>query len=87
MNKNDLIAAMAEKAGLTKAQAKSALDAFTATTSEALKNGDKISITGFGAFEVKERAARKGRNPQTNTEIEIPAKSIVRFKAGSELKF
>ncbi len=85
MNKSELIDAMAEKAGLTKVQAKSALDAFMCSTSEALKKGDKISLIGFGTFEVKNRPARKGLNPATKKAINIPAKNVVRFKVGSKL--
>ena len=85
MNKSELIDAMAEKAGLTKVQAKSALDAFMCSTSEALKKGDKISLIGFGTFEVKNRPARKGLNPATKKAINIPAKNVVKFKVGSKL--
>lgn len=85
MNKNDLIVAMAEKAGLTKAQAKCALGALLDSTAEALKAGEKISLIGFGTFSVNERKARKGHNPQTKETITIPAKKVVKFKAGSRL--
>lgn len=85
MNKNELIDAMAEKAGLTKVQAKNALDAFMCATSETLKKGDKLSLVGFGTFQVKERAARKGMNPKKGEMIEIPAKNVVKFKAGAQL--
>lgn len=85
MNKSELIDSMAEKAGLTKVQAKNALDAFMCTTSEALKNGDKLSLIGFGTFEVKNRPARKGHNPKTKKAINIPAKNVVRFKVGAKL--
>lgn len=85
MNKSELIDSMAEKAGLTKVQAKNALDAFMCTTSEALKKGDKLSLIGFGTFEVKNRPARKGHNPKTNKAINIPAKNVVRFKVGAKL--
>lgn len=85
MNKSELIDAMAEKAGLTKAQAKGALDAFMCTTGEALKKGDKISLVGFGTFQVKDRAARKGLNPHTGKSIKIAAKKVVKFKAGAKL--
>ncbi|MCQ2292192.1 MAG: HU family DNA-binding protein [Bacteroidales bacterium] len=85
MNKNELIDAIAEKAGLTKVQAKSALDAFMCTTTDALKKGDKITLVGFGTFQVNERAARKGHNPKTHETIEIPAKKSVKFKAGASL--
>ncbi|MCR9172866.1 MAG: HU family DNA-binding protein [bacterium] len=85
MNKAELIDAMAESAGLSKADAKRALDAFVGATADALKKGDRISLVGFGSFSVSERAARTGRNPQTGKEIQIAAKNVVRFKAGSEL--
>lgn len=76
---------MAESAGLSKADAKRALDGFVNATTAALKKGDRISLVGFGSFSVSERAARTGRNPQTGKEIQIAAKNVVRFKAGSEL--
>ena len=85
MNKAELIEAMASSAKLSKADAKRALDAFIDTTSGALKKGDRVALVGFGSFSVSKRAARKGRNPQTGKEIQIKAKNVVRFKAGSEL--
>jgi DNA-binding protein HU-beta len=85
MNKAQLIDAMAEKAGLTKADAKKALDAFTDTTTAALKGGDRVALIGFGTLSVAERGARTGRNPQTGKEIKIPAKKVVKFKAGADL--
>ena len=85
MNKAELIDAMAESAGLSKADAKRALDGFVDATTTALKKGDRISLVGFGSFSVSKRAARTGRNPQTGKEIKIAAKNVVRFKAGSEL--
>lgn len=85
MNKTELINSMAEKAGLTKAQAKNALDAFMCSTTDALKKGDKISLVGFGTFATLERKARKGHNPKTNEIINIPAKKVIKFKAGSGL--
>jgi DNA-binding protein HU-beta len=85
MNKAELIDAMAENAGLSKADAKKALDAFTNTISGALKSGDRISLVGFGSFSISERSARTGRNPQTGKELKIAAKKVVKFKAGSEL--
>ncbi|MFO8087828.1 MAG: HU family DNA-binding protein [Bacteroidales bacterium] len=85
MNKAELIEAMASEANLTKADAKKALDAFIGTTSKALKKGDRISLVGFGSFSISKRASRKGRNPQTGKEIQIPAKKVVKFKPGSEL--
>ena len=87
MNKAQLIDAIAKKAGLTKADAKKALDAFVETTTDTLKQGDKIALVGFGTFGVTKRAARKGRNPQKPNEIiNIPAKNVVKFSVGSELK-
>jgi DNA-binding protein HU-beta len=85
MNKSELIDAMADQAGLTKADAKKALDGFINATSDALKKGDRVALVGFGSFSVSERNARTGRNPQTGKEITIPAKKVVKFKAGSEL--
>lgn len=85
MNKAELIDAMAEGAGLTKADAKRALDAFIDATTKSLKAGDRVALVGFGSFSVSERAARKGRNPQTGKEIKISAKKVVKFKPGTEL--
>lgn len=85
MNKAELIDSIAEGADLSKSDAKKALDAFVSTLSDKLKTGDKISLVGFGSFSVSERSARTGRNPQTGAEIQIPAKKVVKFKAGSEL--
>lgn len=88
MNKTQLIDKIAEKSGLTKADSKKALDAFIEATAEALKNPQdgKVALVGFGVFSVSERGERKGRNPQTKQEIIIPAKKVVKFKAGSELE-
>lgn len=85
MNKAELIDAIASEANLTKADAKKALDAFIKATSDALKKGDRVALVGFGSFAVSARSARTGRNPQTGKEITIPAKKVVKFKAGSEL--
>lgn len=85
MNKAELIDAIAAEAGLSKADAKKALDAFVDATTNALKKGDRISLVGFGSFSVSKRDARTGRNPQTGKEIKIAAKNVVRFKAGAEL--
>ena len=85
MNKAQLIDAIASDAGLSKADAKRALDGFVGATTSALKSGERISLVGFGSFSVSNRAARMGRNPQTGQEIHIAAKNVVRFKAGSEL--
>ena len=86
MNKAELIAAVAEKTDLSKKDADKAVNAAVEAITEALKKGEKVQIVGFGAFEVKERAARIGRNPQTKKEIEIPASKIPQFKAGKALK-
>jgi len=85
MNKAQLIDAMAGDAGLTKADAKRALDAFINSTSGALKKGDRVALVGFGSFSISKRSARTGRNPQTGKEIKIAAKNVVKFKAGSDL--
>lgn len=85
MNKAELIDAMASHGGITKADAKKALDGFIDVTGAALKKGDRISLVGFGSFSVSKRAARTGRNPQTGKEIKIAAKNVVKFKAGAEL--
>ena len=86
MNKQDLIDSMAKAAGVTKVQSQAALDAFMGSTQSALKKGDKVILVGFGTFSVTKRAARKGRNPQTGKEISIPAKKVVKFKAGAGLQ-
>ena len=85
MNKAELIDAIASGADLSKADAKKALDAFIDATSDALKKGGRVALVGFGSFSVSERSARTGRNPQTGKEITIPAKKVVKFKAGAEL--
>jgi DNA-binding protein HU-beta len=85
MNKQELIVAMAAESGLSKADAKKALDAFVSATSKSLKKGDRVALVGFGSFSVSKRAERKGRNPQTGKEIKIAAKTVVRFKPGTEL--
>lgn len=85
MNKTELINAIAEKAGLTKVQAKAALDATVNTVTEQLAKGDKVALIGFGTFAVAEKTARKGINPRTKEVIEIPARKAVKFKAGAEL--
>lgn len=86
MNKNELIAAMAEKSGLTKKDAGVALDAFVESVQDALKSGDKVQLVGFGTFEVKARAARTGINPQTKQPVKIAASKAPAFKAGKALK-
>ncbi len=85
MNKSDLIDAMASDAGISKAQAKKALDSFTDNVSGALSKGGRVSLVGFGTFSTSKRSAREGRNPQTGKKIQIPAKTVAKFKAGSEL--
>ena len=85
MNKAELIDAIAAESGLSKADSKRALDAFVGATTAALKKGDKISLVGFGSFDITNRQARNGRNPKTGAVIKIAAKKSVRFKAGSEL--
>ena len=86
MNKSELISKMAEISGMTKASAEKALNAFVEAVKVALEKGEEVSLVGFGTFMVAERAARKGRNPRTGEEIEIPAKKIVKFKPGSNLE-
>ncbi len=86
MNKAELIAAAAEKAGLSKKDAEKAVNAALDTITEALVAGDKVQLVGFGAFDVKVRGARVGRNPQTKEEIQIPASKVPQFKAGKALK-
>jgi DNA-binding protein HU-beta len=85
MNKAQLIDAMSARAGLTKADAKKALDAYIEITTDALKKGDRVALVGFGSYTVSERNSRTGRNPQTGQPITIGAKKVVKFKAGSEL--
>lgn len=86
MNKTDLINAVAEQADLTKKEAGSAVDAVFESIQNSLAKGEKVQLIGFGNFEVRERAARKGRNPQTGKEIDIPASKVPAFKAGKALK-
>ncbi|WP_422614960.1 HU family DNA-binding protein [Cohnella caldifontis] len=86
MNKTELIAKVSELTDLSKKDATQAVDAVFDVISEALQNGDKVQLVGFGNFEVRERSARKGRNPQTGEEIEIPAGKIPAFKPGKALK-
>ena len=86
MNKSELIAAMAAKTGETKKDAEAALNSFVNVVTEALVKGEKVQLGGFGSFEVRKRAARKGRNPQTKEEIKIPASKAPVFKAGKALK-
>jgi len=86
MNKSELIDAMADASELTKADAGRALDAFMSSVTEALKSDDSVALVGFGTFSVKDRAERKGRNPQTGEEITIKAAKVPSFKAGKSLK-
>ena len=86
MNKTELVAAMAEKAGLSKKDAEKALNAFVESIEETLKEGDKVSLVGFGTFETRERAARDGKNPRTGEKIKIAASKIPAFKAGKAFK-
>ena len=86
MNKTELVAAMAEKAGLSKKDAEKALNAFVESIEETLKAGDKVSLVGFGTFETRERAARDGKNPRTGEKIKIAASKIPAFKAGKAFK-
>ncbi len=85
MNKSDLIDAMAADAGITKAAAKKALESFLGNVGGSLRGGNRVSLVGFGSWSVSRRAAREGRNPQTGKTIQIAAKNVVKFKAGSEL--
>ncbi len=86
MNKTELIAAVAAETGLTKKDSELAVNAFVNQVTEALKKGDKVSIVGFGSFEVKHRNARVGRNPKTKETITIPASKAPAFKAGKQFK-
>ncbi len=85
MNKSELVSAVAQRSELTKVDAKKALDAVLEAIGEELKNDGKVVLVGFGTFSVTERSARKGINPRTKEPIDIPAKKVVKFKAGSEL--
>ena len=85
MNKTERVKAIAEQANISQAQAKAALEATINAVSEALANGDKVALVGFGTFSVAEKAARTGFNPRTKEAIDIPARKAVKFKAGAEL--
>ena len=85
MNKSELINAIAEQAGLTKVDAKKALEAFICAVSDAMAKGDKVALVGFGTFSVNEKGERTGINPATKEKITIAAKKLVKFKAGAEL--
>ena len=86
MNKTELIAAVADKSGLSKKDAAAAVESVIAAVSDSLVKGEKVQLVGFGTFEVKERAARTGKNPQTGAAVEIPASKAPAFKAGKALK-
>lgn len=86
MTKSDLVSAVAEKTGLTKRAAGEAVEAMLDAVTGALKKGDRVTVTGFGTFEVRSRKARKGRNPQTGAELKIPATKAPAFRAGKALK-
>ena len=86
MNKADLVKAIAAESGLTKKASEAALNAVVASVTKALKEGDKVALIGFGTFSVVEKAERKGVNPATKMEIVIPAKKVVKFKAGAGLE-
>lgn len=85
MNKTDFIARVAEKAGLTKVDARAVVEAFATVVAEELKKGEKIALLGFGTFSVADKPAREGINPQTKKKIHIPARKAVKFKAGAAL--
>lgn len=86
MNKSDLVNAIAEKTGLTKADSAKSIDAFLSTVTESLQAGNSVSLIGFGTFSARERSARQGRNPQTGASIQIAASKSPAFKAGSKLR-
>jgi DNA-binding protein HU-beta len=85
MNKAELIAKIADDAGITKTQANATVDSFVEAVTKTLKSGNKVTLVGFGTFSVSKRAARNGRNPQTGAVIKIKAKKVAKFKAGKEL--
>ena len=85
MNKAELIAKLADDAGITKTHANATLDSFISAITKTLKGGGKVTLVGFGTFSVTKRAARNGRNPQTGAVIKIKAKKVAKFKAGKEL--
>ena len=87
MNKTEFINAVAEQSGLSKVDSKKAVEAFIQTISNEMKEGGKISLLGFGSFSTTEKAARKGVNPKTKEVIDIPARKVVKFKAGAELTY
>lgn len=85
MNKAQLVDSIANESGLSKTDAKKALDAFIKSTTDALKKKERVALVGFGSFSISKRSARTGRNPQTGQEIQIPEKNVVKFKPGTEL--
>lgn len=85
MNKTDLVNSIAKETGLTKAKSSEVIDVLVTSITEALKSGEKVSLVGFGTFATSERSARKGRNPKSGAEIDIPAKVVAKFKAGATL--
>lgn len=85
MNKQELVAAMAGKSGLTKADSEKALNAFTAAVADALGKGDSVQLVGFGTFAVSQRSARTGKNPRTGAKLQIAAKKVAKFKPGKAL--
>ncbi|AMD85581.1 DNA-binding protein HU-beta [Capnocytophaga haemolytica] len=85
MNKTELIDAVAAESGLTKTDAKKAVDAFFKSVEKALKKGDKVAVVGFGSWSVAKKEAREARNPRSGAVIKVPAKKVVKFKAGAEL--
>jgi len=86
VNKAELVSAVADKTGLTKKDSEKAINAMVEAVGDALRNGEKVSLVGFGTFEVRSRGARTGRNPQTGEQIRIPATKVPAFKAGKSLK-
>lgn len=85
MNKTDLVSSIAKKTGLSKSKSNEVVDAFVSAVTESLSNGEKVTLVGFGTFTTSQRDARKGRNPKTGEVINISAKKVARFKAGSDL--
>lgn len=85
MNKADLVNSLSAKTGLTKTKSNEVVDAIVSTITESLRNGEKVTLVGFGTFTTSKKEARKGRNPKTGETLEIPAKTVAKFKAGSEL--
>ena len=85
MNKADLVNSLSTKTGLTKTKSNEVVDAIVSTITESLRNGEKVTLVGFGTFTTSKKEARKGRNPKTGEILEIPAKTVAKFKAGSEL--